>query len=195
MEAESSSLKKPVVFLDIDGTLTMDPLWLFGDNRLGGFLWRLAKKTGYDKRLIKRAKPNLEILRVVEWLYNQGVKIILVTGRPTYRKAETEEWLSNYCVHYTWLYCRPRGVFSGEHKLGVIREYHRRHIRLFYVDDSTEDLLYVLRGLVEDFWMRGEEFPLCIPTRPKNWKLVKDTVSLTMECYWKYLGGDNHANH
>jgi len=197
MSAVSHTVRHRAAFFDIDGTLTTAPLWLFGESKLSLWLWRKAKQIGYARRLMEKAEPNPQAIETLRWLRSQGVIIVLVTGRDRTLEDVTKAWLEKHKVPYDFL-CMRRDVgggWSGYHKLNTLHSF-TAHKRLLFVEDNTEQLLVVQRGLIaaaasELSMLRRApggirpvhrtnllppNVPVCIQARPNRWKIIRGVI-------------------
>ena len=108
--------------VDIDGTLA-----LMGDRR-GPFEWA---KVGLDEL-------NRPVACMVEQLAASGDDIIVMSGRDSVCRDETERWLKSNGVPFTHLYMRAGGDMRPDHIVKL--ELFDRHVRR----------CYVVRGVIDD---------------------------------------------
>ncbi len=117
--------------VDIDGTLAK--------NVCRGF---------YNWGEVKKDKVHEHTALVVKALKAQGVKIIILSGRDSYCKDITEEWLAENGIQYDELYMRPEG--NKEHDEIIKERIYHEHIEgRFRVALVLDD-----RGKVIRMWKR-----------------------------------------
>lgn len=124
------------VICDIDGTLA-----LFGN------------ANPYDRDFLQD-KQNVNVVKLLNNYSYKAMRIkdfvILVSGRKDKYRAQTEEWLKKYHIHYDFLYMRktlPEGEKDPKDVL-VKKEIYETHIKGKY------NVLFVLddRNQVVDMW-------------------------------------------
>lgn len=121
------SLKDCYMF-DIDGTLAR-----MGDR--SPYDW---SKVGIDKA----DETVVSILRAIRYLY--GSEIVIMSGRDSSCRIETQEWLSRNEIDYDFLYMRPEGDMRKD--VEVKEELYNNHIKGKYnVLGVFDDRLQVCR--------------------------------------------------
>jgi len=102
---EANETNPSAYIVDIDGTIAHND----GDR---GF---------YEWMSVGRDKPIEQTIHITNTLYQQGHKIILLSGRDEVCRTETEDWCDRHGVKYDWLYMRPEGCTDKDrfvkHKL------------------------------------------------------------------------------
>jgi len=121
----------PAIIVDIDGTLAKK-----GDR--GIFDW---KKVEVDTL-------NIPVARLVEAMKRFGYKIILLSGRDSLCRPETERWLKANSVEYDHLFMR---VEKDNRKDSIIKEeLYRQNIEgKFHVEFVLDD-----RDQVVEMWRK-----------------------------------------
>ena len=113
------------VICDIDGTLALR-------RDRGPYEWA---KVGQDD-------VNEPIAALISIYYAHGIAdVILVSGRDSVCRDETEQWLEDNHIAYTDLYMRPEGDMRKD--TIVKREIYRKHVKgryhvLFVLDDRDQ---------------------------------------------------------
>lgn len=121
------------IIVDIDGTIAQhDPEV------------RDPYDTDFEK--IIQDSPIKPIIKVVESMFNQGYKIIYVSGRNEETEEATREWLRLFAPPYVHLYMRKRNDYRQDSV--VKREIYETHIA------DRFDVLCVFddRQQVVDMW-------------------------------------------
>lgn len=114
----------PVTWLvDIDGTLA-----LMGDRH--PFDWSTV---GYDK-------PNIPVLDLVSDLHGLNYRIVVVSGRDSVCRVETEDWLSLYGIHHDGLHMRAAGDNRSDEivKRELFEEIAKTHCVVGVLDDRDK---------------------------------------------------------
>ncbi|MCW9087964.1 MAG: hypothetical protein OQK54_00325 [Gammaproteobacteria bacterium] len=79
--------------------------------------------------------PNLPLIDRLNQARDEGVPVVLITGRNAAVKTKTEAWLARWHIGYDALWMRPARDFSkaGEFKAAIIEQhYHGMKIRRIY---------------------------------------------------------------
>lgn len=126
--------KIPAIIIDIDGTLAKK-----GDR--GIFDW---KKVEVDTL-------NIPVARLVEGMRKVGYQIILLSGRDSVCRPETERWLKTNNIDYNFLFMRTE---KDNRKDTIIKEeLYRQHIEgKFRIEFVLDD-----RDQVVDLWRKKLE--------------------------------------
>lgn len=128
--------KKPTAFIfDIDGTLAR----LDEDN----------PRSHYDYTRVIEDLPNGEIVAMANDLDDTGAYIILVSGRDSLCRKDTETWLQQYRVPYHKLYMRPEGDDRRDDviKLELFNEHIRSDYNVLGVFDDRDRVVKLWRSL------------------------------------------------
>lgn len=116
--------------VDIDGTISTNT-----GNR-GFYEW---EKVGLDS-------PLKQTIHIVNMLYTLGFKIILMTGRDSICRAETEDWLKRHGVEYDEMYMRPEGSMEKDryvkHQMYLDYVVNRYNINAVFDDRPQVSLLW-----------------------------------------------------
>jgi len=122
-------LPKAVIF-DIDGTLT-----------LGGL-----NRSPYEWAKVGNDLPNKPIIELLDLYRNIGYNIIIVSGRDSICRPETEQWLKDNNICYNNLYMRQ--IDDNRKDTIIKREIFDEHIReIFNVITVVDD-----RACVVEMW-------------------------------------------
>ncbi len=125
-------MKQTCIIVDIDGTL--------------------AKMTGrgpFEWHRVGEDKINPPVKEVVNTFYNHtDHEVIVLSGRDSVCRGETETWLKEHGVRYSFLYMRPHGDFRKD--AIVKKELYQRHIEPYY------DVVFVLddRDQMVSLWRK-----------------------------------------
>lgn len=95
---EANETNPTAYIVDIDGTIAHND----GDRGL------------YDWMSVGKDKPIEETIEITNMLYQAGHKIILLSGRDSVCRKETEDWCDKHGVNYDWLYMRPAGSMDKD---------------------------------------------------------------------------------
>lgn len=102
------------IIVDIDGTLAhMD-----------------GKRKPFDWKLVGGDSPDWNILDTVDAHYSNGKKVIILSGRDSVCRAETEKWLHNHGVAYHELFMRSEG--DNRKDTEIKKELFDNHIKYNY---------------------------------------------------------------
>lgn len=123
------SRSKPIVIVDIDGTIADVRHRLHHIQGVKKKNWK-AFFEGMD-----RDKPIESMIQQVHELARQH-QIIIVTGRPDHYRERTEKWLKANGIRYRKLFMRPSGDHRPDYtvKEEVLREFRKGQIVLA-IDD------------------------------------------------------------
>lgn len=104
-----------IVIVDIDNTLALnDTRFELATKEDGKVNWDIA----YNFDLVLADRPNYPMIKLVQNYINDGVEIIIFTGRPEAVRIPTELWLDTYGVPYDKLYMRtPQDHYIPANKL------------------------------------------------------------------------------
>lgn len=81
------------IAVDMDGTLTKQAL--FPD------VWDLTPKE--HNRLLDKAKPDKELINIVNKYYDKGYIVYIYTARPDLYERATKKWLDKHGVKYHYI--------------------------------------------------------------------------------------------
>ncbi len=79
--------------------------------------------------------PNLPLIDRLNQAREEGVPVVIITGRNTSVKAQTEKWLERWHIGFDALWMRPARDYSkaGDFKAAIIEQhYHEMKIRRVY---------------------------------------------------------------
>ncbi len=76
---------------------------------IDGTLAKMTDRSPYDYTKVMTDIPNRDVSRLVKSIENVGAIVILVSGRDSSCREETEEWLYKHEIPYDYLYMRPAG--------------------------------------------------------------------------------------
>ena len=94
---EQEAHLRPAIIVDIDGTLAHMERSRSKPNGRGPFEW---SKVGLDS-------VDVEVALVLSFFSELGYRIILLSGRDSVCRPETEQWLSEHEIRYDELHMRP----------------------------------------------------------------------------------------
>lgn len=122
----NDSSKSNAILVDLDGTLA-----LTGDR--GIFDW---KSVGVDR-------VNWIVADIVKMNYDKGNYIILMSGRDSICRRETEEWLKKWNIPYNRLYMRAENDNRKDSivKLELFDRYVRHNFNVLYAIDDRKQVL------------------------------------------------------
>lgn len=116
--------------VDIDGTISTNT-----GNR-GFYEW---EKVGIDS-------PIKQTIHIVNMLYKLGFRIILMTGRDSICRAETEDWLKRHDVKYDELHMRPEGSMEKDryvkHQMYLDNIVNKYNVNAVFDDRPQVSLLW-----------------------------------------------------
>jgi predicted kinase len=84
----------------------------------------------YDWDRVGEDHPIEETIELTNMLYHAGNKIILMSGRDSVCRKETEDWCDRHGVKHDWLFMRPEG--SMEKDRHVKEKMFWKHIAPYY---------------------------------------------------------------
>ena len=131
----------PAVVVDIDGVLADAS----GRQHLRGWGdWRAFFDACDEDPVIAETARLLDLL-------DEGLSVLLVTGRPRRVQTKTVEWLERFRVRWDLLVTRDYGDYSGvtEFKRDVLRDIRAVgfEVRLAFEDDPANHAMYVEEGV------------------------------------------------
>lgn len=122
------------IIVDIDGTVALrDP--------------EVRDPYEYDSDKVLQDSPNKPIVEVIRCMWEQGYKIIYVTGRSDECEEVTREWLRLFSPPYTNLYMRKRNDFRKDSE--VKREIYEQKI---VANNINVTCVFDDRQQVVDMW-------------------------------------------
>lgn len=83
---------------DVDGTLTKGP----------------KDRSPYDWGKVGNDEPNASTILLAKALWDQGLSIVVSSGRDSVCRAETEQWLKDHDINYDVLIMRQEGDNRGD---------------------------------------------------------------------------------
>lgn len=133
---------KPVVLVDIDGTLADVRHRLHHIKGPGRKNWKAFFE------LMDRDTPIPEIIEWVRQLEREN-HIVVLTGRPEEYRARTERWLRAQNVPFEKLVMRPRGDHRPDYvvKAEVLREIPQERIALVIEDRDQVCAMWEAKGV------------------------------------------------
>lgn len=128
---EESDYKLPCYIFDIDGTIAL-----------------VHDRSPYDHSKVYNDIPNEPIVNILSAIYQTNTKIVLLSGRDSVCREETERWLRHHNIPYNELYMRAEG---DRRKDSIVKEeLYRRHVEPQYNVNAVFDD----RNQVVDLWRR-----------------------------------------
>ena len=127
---EPSTRLPNAIVVDIDGTLAhMD-----------------GQRKPYDWKLVGKDRPDWDVIDFVGMNYKEGSRVIVLSGRDSICRAETEEWLDTNSVLYHELFMRE----EGDHRKDTVikKELFDNHIK----DNYNVVLCIDDRPCMVDMW-------------------------------------------
>lgn len=101
---------KEVVIFDIDGTLA--------DHK--------GIRSPFDWKKVGEDRPHPEIINLLNMYRAEGYGIILMSGRDSQCRLQTEEWLEKYDIQYDALHMRPRA--SNDKDFNIKLQLYVNHV-------------------------------------------------------------------
>ena len=134
-----------IVIVDIDNTLSLsDDRFALATKADGKIDWDLVHS--FDN--IIKDRPNYPMIDLVRRYKKDGVKIIIITGRPEFARKGTELWLSNYNIPYDELYMRSRKdhfMKASVLKRKIYNEFIKE--KVFCAFDDDDSVIDMWKGL------------------------------------------------
>lgn len=94
-----------IVIIDIDNTLSLsNKRFELAKKPNGKTDWNIAHNT----ELVEQDEPNFPMIDLAHRYKRDGLKVIILTGRPDTIKEVTELWLMKYHIPYDALYMRTK---------------------------------------------------------------------------------------
>lgn len=140
-------MNKYVIF-DLDGTLADIQVRL---NKATGEDGKMDWDELFNPELIKTDKPIPAVIETYKALKSAGYSIIIMTGRDTRTKHETQKWLADNGIIPSLLIMRPEGDTTPDDEL---KDYWIEE--LYDSGISPDDILCVFedRNRVVEMWRR-----------------------------------------
>lgn len=104
--------------------------------------------------------PYWEIIDLMEMALDNGIRIVLCTGRDEKVRDETRKWLEEHDIHYHHLYMRPLGDRRDD------SEVKRELLKQIRADGYDPVLVFEDRDRVVAMWR--EEGLRCLQVAPGN---------------------------
>lgn len=123
-----------VVISDLDGTLTLGP----------------KNRSPYDWSKVGNDDINLGISHILDGVKNiDYCKIMILSGRDSVCRPETEAWLKKNCIDYDELYMRPEGDNRSDEiiKAEMIEEHIRNKYNILIWFDDRARVSIMLRDV------------------------------------------------
>lgn len=126
----TSTLKPPAVICDLDGTLAHNP-----------------NRAPNDFALVGDDQVDDYVLHLLKLMSNDGLKIIIVTGRELWCKEDTCLWLDQHRVPYNAIFMRPSGDFRDDVaiKSEIYKAYIEPSFSVFMVLDDRSKIVQMWR--------------------------------------------------
>ena len=123
------------IIVDIDGTLAHN------DGHRGWYEWH---GVGGDK-------PNLGVIKNVMAYHNEfpNSEIIIMSGRDSVCRSQTQKWLKKHNIPYDYLYMRPKGDQRADTivKLEMYKDYIDGNLNVDYVLDDRNSVVEMWREI------------------------------------------------
>jgi len=115
--------------------------------------------------------PNLPIVDALRAFQNDGVAIVLCSGRPEKCRLPTEEWLHRFGIRYNALYMRPNNDSRPDHvvKRQILQDIRAYGYEPFIVIDDRQSVVEMWR----------EEKLTCLQCAPSD-REIPSTAILTL---------------
>lgn len=122
-------MEKPIIIVDIDGTLA-------DITHRRHHIDRKRKRWGKFFQAMDKDLPIPEVAARVRQL-SQDHTIILVTGRPEDYRGQTEAWLKKFKIPYQALYMRKSGDFRSDDivKQEILNQHIKKENVRLVIDD------------------------------------------------------------
>jgi len=99
-------MDKDIVIFDLDGTLAdIDQRREISTKDNGKMDWGKF----FDPTNISLDQPNIPVIKTAQALADQGLKIVIFSGRSKATKDATKDWLNQFGVPFSVLKMRPTG--------------------------------------------------------------------------------------
>lgn len=133
------------VIIDIDNTLCLsNKRFELAKKPNGKTDWDIA----HDTELIKQDKPNFPMIDLAKKYKREGVRVVILTGRPDSIKEITEWWLKKYDIPYDVLYMRNKKehfIKAADFKKGIYKIYIDDAVICAY--DDEEEIIQMWNSL------------------------------------------------
>lgn len=160
---------KPTICVDIDGTITTNPLHIGGFSWWGYALWWLLRVTGLADVIMRRARPNPAAITWLRAFADMGWHVRLVTAREERYWDLTHEWLRENRLGWAHdLRMRPPGQSSVGHKAYWTS---KRKGCLLYLEDQLEIAEEVQKLL-------GRDAPIIL--HMTSWELLAPVLRMVL---------------
>lgn len=120
----SNLLQNETVFEPVVNNEKLSPIYLVD---IDGTLAKMNGRGPHDYHRVLEDSLNPDVVATVKELYENGQRIILMSGRPNRCREDTERWLARYGIMYTDLFMRADG--DGRNDAIVKYELFNEHIR------------------------------------------------------------------
>lgn len=123
--------EKGVVFIDFDGCISIC-------NWREALLPGNSNNKNYDAfhSMIPFDPPNQWMIGMMKEFFNDGVKVIILTGRMENNRNASEIWLAVNCVSYSWMEMRKNNDFRSSEifKAECVQQYYMAEVRMIFDD-------------------------------------------------------------
>lgn len=123
----------PAVIVDIDGTIA-----------------KMKDRSPYDYKRVGEDEPQKDVIALVNLLFEQGYKILIVSGRDSSCREETKQWLDISGIHgYSELFMREEGDRRKDNivKYEIFNKFIRDKYCVNYVLDDRNQVVEIWRKL------------------------------------------------
>lgn len=133
------------VIIDIDNTLCLsDKRFALAKKENGKIDWDIA----HNPKLVEQDEPNFPMIDLAHRYKRDGLKVVILTGRPDSIREVTELWLMKYHIEYDTLYMRTE---EEKYKKASIfkKQVYQNHIndKVFCAYDDEEEIIQMWNSL------------------------------------------------
>jgi hydroxymethylpyrimidine pyrophosphatase-like HAD family hydrolase len=136
-----------IVIIDIDNTLCLNnKRFELAKKENGKTDWDIA----HNPELVEQDEPNFPMIDLAHKYKRDGLKIIIITGRPESIREVTELWLLKYHIVYDTLYMRTERdhyIKADILKRKIYETYIKEKVFCAYDDDQRIIDMWVSLGI------------------------------------------------
>jgi hydroxymethylpyrimidine pyrophosphatase-like HAD family hydrolase len=136
-----------IVIIDIDNTLCLNnKRFELAKKENGKTDWDIA----HNPELVEQDEPNFPMIDLAHKYKRDGLKIIIITGRPESIREVTELWLLKYHIVYDALYMRTERdhyIKADILKRKIYETYIKEKVFCAYDDDQRIIDMWVSLGI------------------------------------------------
>jgi hydroxymethylpyrimidine pyrophosphatase-like HAD family hydrolase len=136
-----------IVIIDIDNTLCLNnKRFELAKKENGKTDWDIA----HNPELVEQDEPNFPMIDLAHKYKRDGLKIIIITGRPESIREVTELWLLKYHIVYNALYMRTERdhyIKADILKRKIYETYIKEKVFCAYDDDQRIIDMWVSLGI------------------------------------------------